>query len=52
VLILATLYNLSHDGWAPTELRVASLLLQVLAAAAALWLIVWLLKKTRIVVAD
>ncbi|HZF27022.1 MAG TPA: isoprenylcysteine carboxylmethyltransferase family protein [Steroidobacteraceae bacterium] len=52
VLILATLYNLSHEGWTENELRVASLLLQVLAAAAALWLLVWLLKKTHVVVAD
>ena len=52
VLILATLYNLSHDGWEASELHTASTLLQILSAVAALWLIVWLLKKTHVVVAD
>lgn len=52
VLILATLYNLSRDGWLASELRTASTLLQILCATAALWLIVWLLKKTHAVVAD
>jgi protein-S-isoprenylcysteine O-methyltransferase Ste14 len=52
VVVLATLYNLARDGWAEAELRTASTLLQILSAAAALWLIVWLLKKTHLVVAD
>jgi protein-S-isoprenylcysteine O-methyltransferase Ste14 len=52
VLILATLYNLSHNGWVPAELHTASTLLEILSAAAMLWLIVWLLKKTHVVVAD